>query len=133
MIFKRKLLAAAAALALSAGAAQAQISGNVVKIGVLNDQSSLYADLSGQGSVLAAKMAIEDFRRGEEGHQDRGGLRRPPEQARRGLADRPQVVRLRGRGRDRRHAELRRGARREPDHQGQEARRSSSPAPPPPT
>ena len=57
MIFKRKLLAAAAMLALSAGA-QAQISGNVVKIGVLNDQSSLYADLSGQGSVLAAKMAI---------------------------------------------------------------------------
>jgi branched-chain amino acid transport system substrate-binding protein len=61
MTFKRKLLSAAALLALSAGAAHAQISGNVVKIGVLNDQSSLYADLSGQGSVLAVKMAIEDF------------------------------------------------------------------------
>jgi branched-chain amino acid transport system substrate-binding protein len=39
-------------------AAQAQ---TTVKIGVLNDQSSLYADLSGQGSVVAARMAIEDF------------------------------------------------------------------------
>ncbi len=45
---------------LTASAAQAQVSGDVVKIGVLNDQSSLYADLSGQGSVLAARMAVED-------------------------------------------------------------------------
>ena len=49
-----------ALLALS-GAAGAQISDGVVKIGVLNDQSSLYADLTGQGSVVAARMAIEDF------------------------------------------------------------------------
>jgi branched-chain amino acid transport system substrate-binding protein len=35
--------------------------GKVVKIGVLNDQSGLYADLSGQGSVTAAKMAAEEF------------------------------------------------------------------------
>ena len=67
MNFKRKILATAAALALSAGAAHAQISGNVVKIGVLNDQSSLYADLGGLGSVLAAKMAIEDFKAKEKG------------------------------------------------------------------
>ena len=67
MKLKMKALAAAAALAFCAGAAQAQISGNVVKIGVLNDQSSLYADLSGQGSVLAAKMAIEDFKAKEKG------------------------------------------------------------------
>ncbi|MBL0140735.1 MAG: ABC transporter substrate-binding protein [Betaproteobacteria bacterium] len=67
MIFKRKLLSAAAMLALTAGAAHAQISGNVVKIGILNDQSSLYADLSGQGSVLAAKMAIEDFGAAKKG------------------------------------------------------------------
>ncbi len=67
MIFKRKILVAAAAMALSAGAAQAQISGNVVKIGVLNDQSSLYADLGGQGSVTAARMAIEDFKAKEKG------------------------------------------------------------------
>ena len=49
------------ALVLAAGAAHAQISDNLIKIGVLNDQSSLYADLSGQGSVVAARMAVEDF------------------------------------------------------------------------
>ena len=32
-----------------------------VKIGVLNDRSGLYADLSGEGSVIAARMAVEDF------------------------------------------------------------------------
>jgi len=67
MNFKLKAIVAAAALALTAGAAQAQISGNVVKIGVLNDQSSLYADLGGPGSALAAKMAIEDFKAKEKG------------------------------------------------------------------
>ena len=46
---------------LAAGAAQAQISDGVVKIGVLNDMSSLYADIGGKGSVLAAQMAVEDF------------------------------------------------------------------------
>lgn len=40
------------------GAANAQ---TTVKIGVLTDMSSLYADLSGQGSALAARMAVEDF------------------------------------------------------------------------
>src|SRR3982751_2053427 len=67
MKLKMKALAATAALALAGTAAQAQISGNVVKIGVLNDQSSLYADLGGQGSVVAAKMAIEDFKAKEKG------------------------------------------------------------------
>jgi branched-chain amino acid transport system substrate-binding protein len=42
-------------------AARADITGKVIKIGVLNDQSGLYADLAGQGSVTAAKMAVEDF------------------------------------------------------------------------
>jgi len=41
--------------------ASAQISDDVVKIGVLSDQSDLYADMGGPGSVLAAKMAVEDF------------------------------------------------------------------------
>jgi branched-chain amino acid transport system substrate-binding protein len=45
----------------SALAAVAQISDDVVKIGVLNDQSGLYADLGGPGSVIAAQMAAEDF------------------------------------------------------------------------
>jgi branched-chain amino acid transport system substrate-binding protein len=51
----------ATVLALLAGPAHAQISDGIVKIGVLNDQSSLYADLAGQGSVVAARMAVEDF------------------------------------------------------------------------
>jgi branched-chain amino acid transport system substrate-binding protein len=41
--------------------ARAEVTGNVIKIGVLNDQSGLYADIAGQGSVTAAKMAVEDF------------------------------------------------------------------------
>jgi len=45
---------------LSAGSAGAQVS-DTVKIGVLNDRSSLYSDLTGQGSVVAAQMAVEDF------------------------------------------------------------------------
>src|SRR5262245_15502155 len=45
----------------SVGAAAADISDGIIKIGVLNDQSSLYADLSGHGSVVAAQMAVEDF------------------------------------------------------------------------
>jgi branched-chain amino acid transport system substrate-binding protein len=61
MNFKRKLLYTAAMLALSVGA-HAQISGNVVKIGVLNDQSGTYADLAGPGSTIAARMAVEDFK-----------------------------------------------------------------------
>src|SRR5499433_471681 len=52
---------AAAALWLGAGAAQAQYSDGVIKLGVMNDQSGTYSDLSGQGSVWAARKAIEDF------------------------------------------------------------------------
>jgi len=59
MSFKRRL-GFLAALALAAGGAHAQISDGVVKIGVLSDMSSLYTDLAGAGSVLAAKMAVED-------------------------------------------------------------------------
>jgi branched-chain amino acid transport system substrate-binding protein len=47
-----------AAAALFGTAAQAQVN---VKIGVMNDMSSLYADISGPGAVTAAKMAVEDF------------------------------------------------------------------------
>ncbi len=56
-----RIAAFVAVLSLGAGPALAQISDGVVKIGVLNDQSSLYADLAGQGSVVAARMAVEDF------------------------------------------------------------------------
>ena len=53
--------AAAAAVALAMGPAHAQISDGVIKIGVLNDQSSLYVDISGQGGAVAARLAVEDF------------------------------------------------------------------------
>jgi len=54
------LVSALAAVCLGAPAAQAQISDYVVRIGVLNDQSSLYADAGGPGTVTAARMAVED-------------------------------------------------------------------------
>jgi branched-chain amino acid transport system substrate-binding protein len=53
--------ACVSAIAVLGGAARAEISGNAVKIGVMNDQSGLYADLAGQGSVEAARMAVEDM------------------------------------------------------------------------
>ena len=59
---KRNLLSLAVAAACAfAGSAQAQISDGIVKIGVLNDMSGLYSDITGQGSVTAAKMAVEDY------------------------------------------------------------------------
>ncbi len=60
---KRRLLSTliAALCAGLAGTAQAAIAGDVVKVGVLTDMSGPYADLSGPGSVVAAKMAAEDY------------------------------------------------------------------------
>jgi branched-chain amino acid transport system substrate-binding protein len=57
----QRFLVTLAALALAASPASAQISDGLIKIGVLNDQSSLYSDLAGQGSVVAARMAVEDY------------------------------------------------------------------------
>src|SRR5690348_14391266 len=56
---KRTIGLAAIAAVLACGAANAQQVN--VKIGVLSDMSSLYADIGGPGSVAAAKMAIADF------------------------------------------------------------------------
>jgi len=58
--FKRTVVGLAVAAALGAGAAQAQVSDGVIKIGVLSDMSSLYTDLAGAGSVAAARLAVED-------------------------------------------------------------------------
>ncbi len=62
---KLKLVTAALAAAFAAlsAPAGAQVSDNVIKIGVLNDMSGLYADIGGPGSVVAAKMAVEDFQK----------------------------------------------------------------------
>ncbi|MEO6840031.1 MAG: ABC transporter substrate-binding protein [Bradyrhizobium sp.] len=54
------LVAALTAACLETSVAQAQISDDIVRIGVLNDQSGLYADLGGPGTVTAARMAVED-------------------------------------------------------------------------
>ena len=57
---KRTLVSVAVAAALGCTAAQAQVSDNLIKIGVLSDMSSLYTDLAGAGSVVATRLAIED-------------------------------------------------------------------------
>ncbi|HAT32877.1 MAG TPA: ABC transporter permease, partial [Janthinobacterium sp.] len=60
---KLKAIAIAAsalcALALSA-AAQAQVSGDTIKIGFITDMSGVYSDIDGQGGAEAIKMAIAD-------------------------------------------------------------------------
>ena len=58
-----KLKTIALATSLLAGAAvNAQISGDVIKIGIFTDMSSVYADIDGQGGVEAIKMAIADMK-----------------------------------------------------------------------
>jgi branched-chain amino acid transport system substrate-binding protein len=55
-------IAGACALTLAAATgAQAQVSGDVIKIGLITDMSSVYADIDGQGGVEAIKMAIADM------------------------------------------------------------------------
>jgi branched-chain amino acid transport system substrate-binding protein len=49
------------AACLASGTASAEISDNVVRVGVLNDISGIFQDTNGMGSVEAARMAAEDF------------------------------------------------------------------------
>ena len=58
---KRLFSLTALAVVFGCGCAQAQYSDGSIKIGVMNDMSGTYSDLSGQGSVIAARMAVEDF------------------------------------------------------------------------
>src|SRR5258706_14056156 len=62
-MFVKKIsgLAALAAAVLASQAALAQISDDVVKIGVLTDMNGPAATATGQGSVTAAQMAVDDF------------------------------------------------------------------------
>ena len=77
---KSGLLSAAVAACGLLLAAPASAQG--VKIGILNDQSGVYADYGGKYSVEAAKMAIEDFGGSVLGQKIEIDLRRPSEQAR---------------------------------------------------
>lgn len=61
-----KLAISTVALAAMAGA-PAMAQDISVKLGVLNDRSGIYADLSGEGSVVAARMAVEDFNAADKG------------------------------------------------------------------
>src|SRR3954465_11638153 len=64
---KMKSLRPCMALALSfvtSAPAHAEISGDVVRVGVLNDISGIFQDTNGRGSVEAARMAAEDFKGG---------------------------------------------------------------------
>ena len=56
-----KTLALTAALAAAFAPAHAQVSDNVVRIGVLTDLSGAYSDIAGKGTVIATQMAIDDF------------------------------------------------------------------------
>src|SRR4030081_337963 len=58
---KISALGAFAALLLSSPAALAQVSDDVVKIGVLTDMNGPASTPTGQGSVTAAQMAVDDF------------------------------------------------------------------------
>ncbi len=105
--FKRTAIGVAVAAALAASAAQAQVSDNVIKIGVLTDMSSLYTDLAGAGSVVAAqawrsrtrasRSAATRSRVVSADHQNKPDV---------GCDDRAPVVRRRQGRRDRRRAEL---------------------------
>jgi branched-chain amino acid transport system substrate-binding protein len=57
----KKIVFALSCTVLAQSASAQQVSDNVVKIGILNDQSGVYADFGGKWSVEAAKLAVEDF------------------------------------------------------------------------
>jgi branched-chain amino acid transport system substrate-binding protein len=64
---KRLSTIAVVAAALAAGPAYAQMTDGAIKIGVMNDMAGTYADLAGPGSVIAARMAVEDFGAAKKG------------------------------------------------------------------
>src|SRR4051794_41862552 len=57
----RKAFSAAMAAAMVLTAPLARAADGPIRIGVLNDQSGLYSEFGGPGSVEAAKMAVADF------------------------------------------------------------------------
>ena len=94
-LFLALVLGLLAAAANRGGAANAQISDDVVRIGVLNDQSSLYADLGGPGSVDCRAHGGRGCRRDGARQAGRYRGRRPSEQGRHRRRDRAPMVRCR--------------------------------------
>jgi branched-chain amino acid transport system substrate-binding protein len=64
---RNSVVMAAFAMVLAAGAAQGEVPGGSVKIGVLSDFSGPFSDQAGKGSFIAAQMAAEDFARESKG------------------------------------------------------------------
>jgi len=62
-----RVLVLAAALLAAAAPVHAQISDGVIKLGIMNDQSGTYSDISGPGSTVAARLAVEDFGAAKKG------------------------------------------------------------------
>src|SRR3977135_2297495 len=58
---KRGTIAALLLAAIGAVAGGTAAQDQPIRVGVLNDQSSVYADFQGRGSVLAAQLAVEDY------------------------------------------------------------------------
>ncbi|WP_127142564.1 ABC transporter substrate-binding protein [Pelagibacterium montanilacus] len=59
--FLGRLLTSSALIAAGTSVAHAQMSEDMVRIGVLTDMSGIYSDLAGDGAVEAVRMAVEDF------------------------------------------------------------------------
>ncbi len=70
MMTRKSLLLASAAMMTTAGAASAEISGGVVKLGLVDDMSAIYADITGQGNVVAMELAVEDFKKETGGFEN---------------------------------------------------------------
>ena len=86
-------LCLAVALSCAAwGPAYAEISGDVVRVGVLNDISGIFQDTNGMGSVEAARMAAEDFNGVGKNIKVEIVYARSPEQGRCGIRDRAQMA-----------------------------------------
>ena len=113
---RRRLLAGAGGLALGLGGAVPRTADDAtpLRLGVLTDMSSLYADITGPGSLAAAKMAVEDFLASP--HKMKRPIevaqRRSHEQGRSRRQHRARMDRPRQCGCDHRRAELRGRARR---------------------
>lgn len=59
--FLGSTLCLTAMLASSASVAQEKISDGVVRIGLIEDMSGVYADITGMGAITAAQMAVDEF------------------------------------------------------------------------